>query len=275
MIKLLKHSEIDFAKWDALVDLTKGDGHWFSKSWYLNAQGEWMALVKNDYEACLPLPITKKWKLKKMVYQPFFTRAYEVLGHSDKAEFLNYLKDSKLSGSISLHHIDDESIIESKHFQKLTVSDYNASKNTKRNLNKAKKAELLVKPISIKAFVDNFETETANKISGYKPKHIKYLKSLLEASDSNNVLEILGAFNHDKLLAGTVFLKKQQKALYLAAFVSEEGKKHGASHYIVDQFIQQNSGLLELDFGGSNVESVARFYKGFGAVDYQYSVIRF
>ena len=277
MIRLLKHSEIDFAKWDALVDLAKGDGHWFSMSWYLNAQGEWWALVKHDYEAGLPLPITKKWKLKRMVYQPFFTRAYEILGNSDRKEFLKFAKEIKVSGALSMHGVGEEleNFDDKKLYQKLKIIEYKASKNTKRNLNKAIKAELVVKPINIDEFVNNFEAETAKHIRGYKGKHIKYLRTLLEASNRDGILEILGAFNGKNLLAGSVFLKTDSNALYLAAFVTEDGKKMGASHYIVDDFIRHNAHLIELDFGGSNVESVARFYRGFGAEDYQYSVLSF
>lgn len=277
MIKLLKHSEIDFAKWDALVDLAMGDGHWFSMSWYLNAQGEWWALVKNDYEAGLPLPITKKWKLKRMVYQPFFTRAYEILGYSDRNEFLEFAKEIKISGALSIHHIGEETeyFHERKLYQKLNITEYKASKNTKRNLNKAIKAELVVKSITIDEFINNFEAETAKHIRGYKRKHIKYLRTLLEASKHDGILEIFGAFNDKNLLAGSVFLKTKSNALYLAAFVTENGKKMGGSHYIIDDFIRNNAHLIELDFGGSNVESVARFYRGFGAEDYQYSVLSF
>lgn len=277
MIRLLKHSEIDFAKWDALVDLAKGEGHWFSMSWYLNAQGEWWALVKNDYEAGLPLPITKKWKLKKMVYQPFFTRAYQLLGKARINEVLEFTKEIKVSGALSIHGVGEEleNYDDTKLYQKLKIIEYKASKNTKRNLNKAIKAELVVKPITIDEFVNNFEAETAKHIRGYKSKHIKYLRTLLEASNRGGILEIFGAFNDKNLLAGSVFLKTDSNALYLAAFVTEDGKKMGASHYIVDDFIGNNAHLIELDFGGSNVESVARFYRGFGAEDYQYSVLSF
>ena len=49
------------------------------------------------------------------------------------------------------------------------------------------------------------------------------------------------------------------------------GKTKGAMYLLIDYFVKQYSGnKYDLDFGGSSVESVAQFYKKFGAKDYVY-----
>ncbi|MDP2115636.1 MAG: hypothetical protein Q8K69_16440, partial [Bacteroidota bacterium] len=56
---------------------------------------------------------------------------------------------------------------------------------------------------------------------------------------------------------------------------NEEGKKVNAMHKIVDQFIQEHSGsLLTLDFEGSSIPGIARFYAGFGSEPEQYYCLK-
>ena len=57
--------------------------------------------------------------------------------------------------------------------------------------------------------------------------------------------------------------------------VTDNGKSKGAMHLLFDYFIRQNSGKhYLLDFGGSSVDSVARFYKNFGAKDCLYLQVK-
>lgn len=73
------------------------------------------------------------------------------------------------------------------------------------------------------------------------------------------------------LQAGAVFLFFQSKIIYLFGASSDAGKNTGAMALLFDLFIQEKSGQnLVLDFEGSNIESLARFYKGFGGKEAYY-----
>ena len=62
-----------------------------------------------------------------------------------------------------------------------------------------------------------------------------------------------------------------KRFVFLKSGVRDEGKAKGAMHFLMDSFIRKYAGEKKvLDFGGSSVESVARFYKSFGALDYVY-----
>ena len=277
MIEFVKHSKIDKSKWDSLVDMNKGLGHWFSKSWFLEANySKWDALIYGDYECALPLPRSHFLKHHR-VYQPFFTRAYQVLGNTDAAiekQFYDFLTHSKIKGSFCLH--SSVELTEKRVFQVLNLEvDYKFSKNTIRNINKAKNANINITEMDVKSFVSGFEKYTGKLLTGYKSKHYAYLEKLLSSAEENNCLKLISAQKSSETLAATAFLISENKALYLAAFVSDAGKKVGASHFITNAFIETNSQLKSLDFGGSNVESVARFYKGFAADDSFYSLFEF
>jgi len=61
----------------------------------------------------------------------------------------------------------------------------------------------------------------------------------------------------------------------LAPALNEEGGASRAMFYLIDRYIHLNAGIqLTLDFEGSDIETVARFYQGFGAAPSTYSSLR-
>ncbi len=71
IIKYLKHTEINKSKWDECV-LTSSNSLIFAYSFYLDIMApNWNAIVINDYEFVLPLPIKKKWGFKYFYIPPF------------------------------------------------------------------------------------------------------------------------------------------------------------------------------------------------------------
>ena len=59
------------------------------------------------------------------------------------------------------------------------------------------------------------------------------------------------------------------------AVTNKEGLKSKANFLLVDTFIKNNSNAgIILDFEGSNIEGIARFYAGFGAKKTTYQEIK-
>ena len=77
-VRLLKRSQIDVVKWDETV---RGHSVHFvyGYSWYLDAQGEWEALVYGDYEVVLPLPKKRKFVFT-FYYNPWFCQQLGFFG---------------------------------------------------------------------------------------------------------------------------------------------------------------------------------------------------
>jgi hypothetical protein len=93
---------------------------------------------------------------------------------------------------------------------------------------------------------------------------------------SRGIATIYGAYNqHNTLCAAAFFIFAGKRVTYLNAVSNEQGKTTNAMHKIIDQFIQENAGRkLTLDFEGSIIEGIARFYKGFGAQLEQYYCLK-
>jgi len=77
------------------------------------------------------------------------------------------------------------------------------------------------------------------------------------------------------VLASAIFLEAFGRSVYLLASSSDEGIAQKAMFLLIGQFIALNAGCKGrvLDFEGSNIEGVARFYKGFGAANRPYPFV--
>ncbi len=109
-----------------------------------------------------------------------------------------------------------------------------------------------------------------------RPENINLLHKLLKALKINNSGRIIGSRNKDGELIGAVlFGISFQTWYYLAPVNSTDGRELGALSQIINTLIHKNAGQpLRLDFEGSDIPGVARFYAGFGAKPYTYLSIR-
>lgn len=274
MIKRVKHSSIDFKKWDAAITANPDKHNWFMFSWYLNAVAPtWDALVYKDYQAVFPL--VKRWRGIKFYYQPFFTRAFEIMGNGVDNNIEKKIYDTLNSGtSYGSVNIENSHFLEGNaNYQVLDIQLCTYSQNTKRNIKKAEKAGVEIEDIDIELFMLFYVEHNSKKFKEYKSKHYKQLKKLLLAAHEKGFLHLKRSFLKSTV-AVAAYLVSGEKALYLCAAINSEGKSVGASHYMVHRFIETNKRQIStLDFGGSNISGVARFYKGFGAEDKQYSIM--
>ncbi len=81
--------------------------------------------------------------------------------------------------------------------------------------------------------------------------------------------------NANQLLSSCVFFFSHNRAYYILVGNHPEGRNVGASHALIDSFIKDHAGKdIILDFEGSDIEGLAQFYSGFGAVEEKYPAIR-
>ena len=89
-------------------------------------------------------------------------------------------------------------------------------------------------------------------------------------------MKIYGVREGAHLMAAAAFAFSEQRGIFLLSVSSEAGKEHRAMFMVVDRFIRIYAGkLAKLDFEGSNIPSIARFFRGFGARPQVYQRITF
>jgi len=287
MIRFTEHTSIDKKKWDACIEASS-EGNIFVCSFYLDAVCEnWSALILGDYEAVFPLAAGSKYRIQYL-YQPFFTRYFGV--YSKKRPSGKLLSDFFAAIPEKFKYIEfclhEEQSVEAagfepkeRKFQLLGLNEAHPSlqksysDNARRSIKKALKAGAKVKEeIKGKEVVELFRRTKGQELEVFKPEDYKRLLRLMEACEQRGVAETIGIYSAEgELAAAGFFMRYGNRYVFLKSGVTDEGKSHGFMHLLFDTFIQKHAESdTILDFGGSSVESVARFYKNFGAKDCVY-----
>ncbi len=294
-LRVLKRKEIDEQKWNALIQ-TSVQSLPYALIYYLDAVAEnWDAVVMNDYEAAMPLVWLRKIGVK-CLYQPYYCQQLGIFSKQNlneqamkeillAAQRFSYI-NINLNSSAKI--IAEEFSLKSKKNLLLDLGkDYSAirknyAENHKRNITKAEKCNLVFKEeVEIKQF-QNFYLENVNRTKeNFKPQHEKVFKTLTKALAANDISSVFAVVNaQENLVAAVLLVRHQNRLVSIINTSSAEGKKSGASHFLFDKMIQKfsNQENAVLDFEGSSVPTIARFYEGFGATkeifyNYQNSII--
>ncbi len=275
-ITYLKNSKIDKTKWDSCVD-NSTNSLIYGMSWYLDIVCEnWDALILNDYKAVMPLPWKSKWGVK-YIYHPFFTQQLGVFFTKelkiDTKHFINAIPKHFVKYELSLNHYN--SSISGKTSTKINYllslnKPYNSillayDGKCRRNVKLSKKEDVVISTnVTVDALL-NFKR--ANMEHSIADKHYMVIGKLLHFLSENKIAKIVGAFNtENKLLGVAAFVFYKKRIIYLFSVSNPLGKKKRVMYRIMDYVIEENSNKnIFLDFEGSMIDGIARFFKGFGA----------
>lgn len=279
-IRIIPHSQIDQKKWDKLISHCAFPLV-FANSFYLNATAPgWDALVLGNYKAVMPLTWSKKLNIKYL-HQPPFTSQLGVYGEATKKE-MEAIEDV-LKDNFKLIEIEQNAHLKfpKQAKDKLTfVIDYKDgfkyNENTKRNIARAKKAEVVIK--DIKNLPEALKLAHSRLIPWLKAKHktspkqVKLLLKLVENAHINGALKTL--VSHDqqgKQLALGYFIFNQFHCVFLKGFTFSKKDNTGSMHALLDHAIRHFEGSVNMfDFGGGSAPGLSTFYKGLGGKELKY-----
>jgi hypothetical protein len=280
MIRHLTYEQIDKQQWDRCIEQSM-NSLIYGYSWYIDSVApRWEALVLNDYEAVMPLVWNRKMFMSYL-YQPYFTQQlgvfYRTLSAKDKlADFIKALPQTYRFIDINLNEQNEFThpdytlrkrknlVLDlNKPYTKL-LKDYDS--HCTRNLKKAKKVAHTMRPVSISAAITFYRKHKGEVTSDIGSSDYKRLEQLLKQAGQHEMLLTRGVYSDtDELLAAGVFLVHNQRLIYLLGNASPKGRDARAMFLLFDHIIQQFSEQpVLLDFEGSEVPGIARFFKGFG-----------
>ncbi len=286
-VKYIANQDIDIKKWDNCIHRSV-NGIVYAYSWYLQiVNPNWDALVLNDYEAVMPLTWKKKLGVPYL-YQPFFTQQGGVFSpHRLTPELVNTFIEKIPPHfkyvTINLNTFNRCDLSEPDISDRLTyeldlIEPYEKlarkfSTNTIRNIKHANQKNIkVVQGLAVKDLVD-FKRKNQLVSIGYG--NYNRLKQIMAFSLANGSGRIYGAYSENNQLCATAFfIGSHNKVIYLVSSSNQEGKQNRAMFLIIDQFIREHAGNhLTLDFEGSMIPSVARFFQGFGSTPCYYQHI--
>jgi len=284
MIKYLEHTEIDFVKYDKCI-ADSDNTMIYAYSWYLDIVSEgWGVMLLDDYEMVMPITHRKKYGIS-YIFLPSWVQQLGIFSAINiKEEIINdFLKSIprkfklvdvlfNYNNSFSSKHVSirDNFILHLNHPYKLLFEGYN--KLRKRSIKKAQKLNLTIEKTDnatsmINLFKENKGAELKRDESDYK-----LLNQLILRGVEQQKVEILRvADKNENVQGGVVFFKDKNRIIYLFSVVNKEGKEGQAITLIIDHIILKysNSNMI-LDFEGSMVPNIAKFFKSFGALPEKY-----
>lgn len=289
VIRYVTRKEIIKQRWDDCINKAS-NGLIYAHSFYLDAMADhWDAILLNDYEAVMPLPWRKKYGICYL-YQPAFVAQLGLFGNNLTAnllqDFLKAIPSQFRYWDLSLNHnnvfpLTDFSLLQRSNFVLPLQPPYEQvqhryRENIKRNIKKARNYGCSVKTdIPIESIVELARQQVQQDQTAEKDfqKFTFLYYSLQQQSKAISY----GVFSQqEQLLASCVFFFSHKRAYYILVGNHPNGRTLGASHLLIDAFIQDHAGQdLLLDFEGSDLRNLAFFYSSFGAVEEKYAAIQF
>lgn len=288
-INFLHRKEIREEKWDRVIAGSPAETI-YPYSWYLDAvSANWSALVVGDYRFVMPVVWKKKAGIKYM-YQPFYTQQLGVFSQEyvDPELIRRMLqilfKKFRFAGTNfnvkNLVGEEDPFTVDDKSNYVMTLNqDYDThfnlfTTNTKRNIRKGVEyADKLEKNLPVAELV---RLKRENDVIKRSEEDYRWLVNLLETIQGKGAGKIYAIRTGGETTAAAFFAYSKTRAIYLLSVSSPRGKERRGMFRIIDAFISEHAGSgLVLDFEGSNIPSVARFFGGFGAQPEIYQGVSF
>lgn len=290
-IKYLRHHQIDQVKWDKTIDASY-NGMVYAYSFFLNdmAGKRWDALVLGDYDAVFPLVWGRKYGLKYL-YQPFFCQQLGLFSKTRITEDVMHQFIKKIPGKFVYwdFHLNYENNFFSPLINFVSRTSFNIDLNqdyvsiydkfnsdAKKNLAKSALTGYIVKTND----TPDLAAECFFKAYGHwypNPETLKkkIIRCAYDATQINKGFTRTIYGKDGQLWCSGFFFIAKNRIHYAMAAPTEEGKKHGATHILIDEVLKEFSNrLMTFDFEGSDLQSVAYFYSKFGSVKKHYLEIK-
>lgn len=286
-IRFVKNQDIDYTKWDRCISASSVPLI-YAQSWYLDMISPgWGAFVWGDYTHVMPLNVKRKLGFSVLL-QPIFAQQQGIFPEAEpktQHKFLTKVYDQFNYVAIQLSSAHSDCFPEGFSVQQRKNLILNLSpaydelksgysQHTRRQIRKAAENKVsVIKGIPTSEYMELKRLSTSGKLS---KQSMQTLKRIVDFSLLHGNGTIYAAYNNENTLCSAAFfLKSGNRVTYLNAASNEEGKRTCAMHLIVDQFISEHAGsALTLDFEGSSIPGIARFYEGFGAVPETYFFLK-
>jgi hypothetical protein len=145
--------------------------------------------------------------------------------------------------------------------------------NTQRNIKKSQKNKFSIfENDNPEVLINMFKNERGDDL-GLEEVFYKNMQAIMYQSLHRAKARVWTVYDSNNRLCGGAFLIETEKRITLLfTGLNQEGRELGAMFYLMNEFIILASERSKiLDFEGSNSDSLARFYAGFGAKEVHYS----
>lgn len=260
--------QLNTAQYDACVHQAS-NCRVYAYSWYLDAFcDDWYAIVLGDYEAVMPVPIRRKWGLS-YVYKPPFIQQLGVFGPPDvtTSEFYKRLRARHLH--IDYHHSGPPAKQDDVERQNLIVSIRPESfastlnSNRRRDMKKAERAKL--------TFHGNVSwQEAGHYFSSHqltdRPLPAQAFHQLYHADKNVGQFELAVVKEGDNVIFLQAYAMDRHRVYNLIPMaIDPRARETGAATFALTKLVEHvPEQITTLDFEGSSIPSIEKFYRSMG-----------
>lgn len=281
-IRTLKQQDIDRKKWDACI-ANAAQSLPYAHTWYLDAVAKnWDGIVYGNYEAVMPLVWLRKYGVPCM-YQPYYCQQLGIFSNQSisielQTAFMDIAASAfpYISANLNASHAPvaaSYGLSEKKNLllglHKPYTELYQAfATNHKRNISKAEKAGLVFATNTDMPALKQFYLSSINRQRNawFNAKAEALFNGLMDSLLLHGKANIYTANLNGDILAAMVLVPQGQRMISIINASSDAGKAVGASHFVHAKLIEKYAATGHIiDFEGSSIPSIARFYQGFGA----------
>lgn len=295
MIRFVIHQDIIPEKWDEVItqSLSPTVLACYEMLDVLTSGSTWHALIQDDYQAVMPLPVREKYRVH-YIFSPFFLTHLGVFSQTPidaqtLLSFFNAIPKKYKQADLLLNPFNDTSLLKNetvflKSHQVSLQQPYdtlfsNFSQNTRRNIRDAQKQALtLVEDESlVEDIVLLFQNNKGHENTvHYGSSDYKILKRAAGLLLNKKRLVVLGVRDaKQKLIAGAFLVRDLGRDVFWFSGRDMEAAACKPMFYLIDAYLHLRAGQsATLDFNGSSDANVARLYKGFGGKPYDIPMIQ-
>jgi hypothetical protein len=264
-------------KYEQLVASDQRNG-FFEQTWVQDIlHSNWRYLLNAQQEPIFRIPVVNKYGLSAYL-QPLFLRSLPLLSGQSIAD-LSALK-SKLFLHLNIDAAQNNQLTNPVGKYQLLqwqegIEQIRAgyAENVKRSLKKGK--ELSFNSICYSDFQAFFIAQKGEKLGNLNAAAWARLAALFSGAQEKEQAFCAGVWSGDELLAVGLFFRFKQQLYFMKGTLNERGKQKAALVYLIDAVLEKYADSCQaLDFVGSNQESIAAFYRKFGAKDNYYQVLK-
>lgn len=275
MIRYVVRKELDEERYNQCVS-SSSQKRVYGYSWFLDVvSDQWSALILNDYEAVMPLPWNSKLGLK-YITQPFFCQhlgiyASKKPNDSLVREFFDSIPKQFLKTDLSTNvAIDSEKFNIQTNYELNLDKTYDLllqgyRKDRRKSLRKSTESNLKYQDFDNKSELIALYRQVFDYVD-LPEKYYATIDRLIDSCMKKKVGFMRNVFYADQLVCSGFFIRYEERIYYMFGASNNEGKKYGATTYLIDSVIQEFAhSETVFDFEGSNIKSIASFYKSFGS----------
>lgn len=289
MITYIKRKDLEVEKYDACIENSL-QSRVYAFSWYLDIVADnWDVLVLDDYKAVMPIPWKKKYFIR-YVHPPLWLLELGVFSLDANINFQIFFKtlfrafrfvESRLNTDMK---IDADSVfLEPKEMQVVSLEQgydavfNNYRKDRKKDLAKANKLDLTEKwKDSAVNLITLFKNNVGKRTPNIQESDYIILKKLMATCIEKRVGEVLSIYdNENHIVASGFFLKHKKTVTILVSSTDFKNRKNGANTFLIDKAIQEYEKDFDIfNFGGSSMQSIAKYFLSFGGNSLNYQQIK-